>query len=188
MFNRHFFLCFLLLVVTGLSGCEAPKPKTMVSQRATSIAIPPPADPKSVVANSAVDYIVVQKSDKVISMWKQGRIIRTYPILSFGADPYGHKVREGDEKTPEGTYYIDRKHPSLKFQKFLNISYPNEVDKARAKQMGVRPGGSVGIHGDKGGVAGFFQRMDKNWTDGCIAVRNADIEEIDGIGRHTNHD
>lgn len=178
MFNRHFYLCFLLLVVTGLGGCEAKKPKTMVSQRATSIAIPPPADPKSVAANSAVDYIVVQKSDKVISMWKQGRIIRTYPILSFGADPYGHKAREGDEKTPEGTYYIDRKHPSQNFQKFLNISYPNEADKARAKQMGVKPGGSVGIHGDKGGVAGFFQRMDKNWTDGCIAVRNADIEEI----------
>lgn len=176
--GRFYFLGLLSVLSIGLSGCEADKPqRVVVSQQATSILIPP-AVTTNAEANAEVDYIVVQKADRVVSLWKQGRIIKTYPILAFGADPRGHKMREGDEKTPEGTYYIDGKHPSQNFQKFLNISYPNEVDKARAKQMGVPAGGNVGIHGDRGGISGFFQRMDKNWTDGCIAMRNADIEEI----------
>lgn len=150
----------------------------IVSQMATPITIPPKPAVTIEVPDSVVDYIVVQKADRVMSLWKNGRIIKTFPILAYGANPYGTKTREGDEKTPEGTYFIDDKHPSLKFQKFLNISYPNEADKQHAREQGVRPGGNVGIHGDKGGVSGFFQRLDKNWTDGCIAMRNADIEEI----------
>lgn len=176
MISRVYFLCLMSVVAMGLSGCEANRPqKRIVSQQATPISIPPAI---AAAPEAQVDYIIVQKADRVISLWKGGRIIKTYPILAYGADPYGTKLREGDEKTPEGTYYIDRKHPSKNFQKFLNISYPNDADRERARQMGVSPGGSVGIHGDRGGVSGFFQRMDKNWTDGCIAVRNADIQEI----------
>ncbi len=178
MISKVYFLCLVSVVSIGLTACEADRPRrVVVSQQATSILIPP-AVATSAEANAEVDYIVVQKADRVISLWKQGHIIKTYPILAFGADPYGTKSREGDEKTPEGIYYINDKHPSQHFQKFLNISYPNEEDKARAKQMGVPVGGNVGIHGDRGGVSGFFQRMNKNWTDGCIALRNADIEEI----------
>lgn len=179
MISRFYFLCAISALSLGLSGCEADKPTNyVVSQRATSISIPPAISTSAVQAASQVDYIVVQKADRVMSLWKQGRIIKTYPILAFGADPYGTKNREGDEKTPEGTYFINEKHPSNHFQKFLNISYPNDEDRARAKKMGVPTGGNVGIHGDRGGISGFFQRMDKNWTDGCIAMRNADIEEI----------
>jgi murein L,D-transpeptidase YafK len=178
MILRFCFLGLLSVLSIGLSGCEADKPqRVVVSQQATSILIPP-AVTTNAEANAAVDYIVVQKADHVMSLWKQGRIIKTYPILAFGADPLGHKMREGDEKTPEGTYFINDKHPSQHFQKFLNISYPNDEDRARAQKMGVPVGGNVGIHGDRGGISGFFQRMDKNWTDGCIAMRNADIEEI----------
>lgn len=177
MFSRFFFISILLLCVVTLSACEAQKPHVN-SQRATPLLIPPSTQSAEERADSKVDFIVVQKADKVMSLWKRGRIIKTYPILAFGADPIGHKMREGDEKTPEGTYYINTKHPSQNFQKFLNISYPNEEDKARAKRMGVRPGGNVGIHGDRGGINGFFQRFKKDWTDGCMAMRNADIEEI----------
>jgi len=178
MILRFYVLGLLSVLSIGLSGCDADKPqRVVVSQQATSILIPP-AVTTNAEANAEIDYIVVQKADHVMSLWKQGRIIKTYPILAFGADPYGTKMREGDEKTPEGTYFINEKHPSPHFQKFLNISYPNEADIERAKRMGVPVGGNVGIHGDRGGISGFFQRMDKNWTDGCIAMRNADIEEI----------
>ncbi len=145
---------------------------------ATPLYIPPSATHTDSNSENPVDYIMVQKKDRIISLWKNGHIKKTYPILSFGADPVGPKVREGDEKTPEGEYIIDTKHPSQNFQKFLRISYPNESDKANAKRLGVPAGGQVGIHGDRGGVAGFFQRFDKRWTDGCIAIRNADIQEI----------
>lgn len=179
MISRFYFLCVISVLSLGLSGCEADRPSSnVVSQRATSISIPPAITTSAMQSNSQVDYIVVQKADRVMSLWKQGRIIKTYPILAYGADPYGTKMREGDEKTPEGTYFINEKHPSQNFQKFLNISYPNDEDRARAKKMGVPTGGNVGIHGDRGGISGFFQRLDKNWTDGCIAMRNADIEEI----------
>lgn len=179
MISRLCSLCFLFVLLIGMAGCEADAPKrAVVSRQATSIVIPPAVVTTTLQVDRQVDYIVVQKSDRVLSLWKQGRIIKTYPILAFGADPYGTKTREGDEKTPEGIYYIDDKHPSQHFQKFLNISYPNDEDKIRAKRLGVSTGGNVGIHGDRGGISGFFQRMDKNWTDGCIAMRNADIEEI----------
>ena len=172
-FRALLIFCLLPLF---LVGCEQ-KPK-YISQQATPLVIPPKFSEVVEQKETTVDYIMVQKQDKVISLWKKGRIIKTYPILAFGADPIGHKVREGDEKTPEGSYIIDTKHPSQQFQKFLRISYPNVQDKENAKRLGVPAGGHVGIHGDKGGMTGFFQRFDKRWTDGCIAVRNADIEEI----------
>ncbi len=125
-----------------------------------------------------VDYVVMEKSGKSITLWSGGHIVKSYSILSLGSSPIGHKVQEWDGRTPEGLYVIDEKHDSKKFQKFLRISYPNEADKAYAKRLGVDPGGMVGIHGDKGGVSGFFDRMKPNWTQGCITVRNASIEEI----------
>lgn len=176
MLRRSLVLSAFCLL--SLTACEPQKRPVVISQMATPIVIPPTQDIVLERHDAEVDYIVVQKADRVMSMWKQGRIIKTYPILAYGADPYGTKNREGDEKTPEGTYFINEKHPSNHFQKFLNISYPNDEDRARARQRGVPAGGNVGIHGDRGGVSGFFQRLDKNWTDGCIAMRNADIEEI----------
>lgn len=124
------------------------------------------------------DYVVIEKSGRTITLWSGGKILRTYPLLSLGSNPIGHKQQEWDGKTPEGLYYIDEKHTSDKFQKFLNISYPNKADIESAKARGVNPGGNVGIHGDKGGVQGFFDRMNPQWTQGCISVRNSAIEEI----------
>ncbi len=124
------------------------------------------------------DHIVIQKKPKLLTLWSNGNIIKVYNIRAFGADPVGHKMREGDEKTPEGYYTIDTKHVSEKFQKFMRISYPNKADKALAKSLGFSPGGQVGIHGDEGGFKGFMRRFDPNWTNGCITLRNADLEEV----------
>jgi murein L,D-transpeptidase YafK len=149
------FLSFILL----LSGCATPiSPLVRAGHRA--------------------DYITMDKSDRLITLWEKGQPLKSYQILSMGWDPVGHKVQEGDGKTPEGRYYIDGKHPSQKFQKFLNISYPNAQDKLNAKKLGVSPGGHVGIHGDKGGWQGFKDRSNPAWTRGCISIRNASIEEM----------
>lgn len=127
------------------------------------------------------DYITMDKSDRIITLWEKGQPLKTYDILSMGWDPLGHKVQEGDGKTPEGHYLINEKHPSKKFQKFLNISYPNEQDKMNAKALDVKPGGHVGIHGDKGGFKGFVDRMNPAWTSGCISINNYSIEEMYGL-------
>lgn len=172
---RGFHLICIALIAVILAGCEDVSGSQ--GRVATSLAVPPE---KSVLAekNSLVDYVVVQKKDRILSLWKNGRLIKTYPVLAMGDNPVGQKVHEGDERTPEGTYYIDEKHPSQNFQKFLKISYPNERDIQVAKRFGMPPGGNVGIHGDRGGIEGFWQRRKKDWTDGCLAMRNADVEEI----------
>ena len=136
------------------------------------------ASPATTSLDEQADYVVIEKSARLITLWSQGEILKTYSVLSLGSNPLGHKVQEWDGRTPEGLYLIDEKHDSKKFQKFLRISYPNEQDKARAKELGVEPGGMVGIHGDKGGVSGFFDRMKPNWTAGCVTVRNNAIKEI----------
>ncbi|HRK97191.1 MAG: L,D-transpeptidase [Alphaproteobacteria bacterium] len=175
-----FMFCGLLLV--ALSACEVAGSslksnlKTNTDQ-AVSLHVPPsPIDEQK--ENRKVDYIVVQKKDWLLSLWKDGRVLKTYSVMAMGANPVGPKVYEGDERTPEGQYYINDKHVSQNFQKFLGISYPSDKDILVAKRFGISPGGQVGIHGDRGGVSGFFQRSDKNWTDGCLALRNKDIEDI----------
>lgn len=161
--SLHFFRGFsLLLLVVLLSACAS-------------------GESPLVRSGFKADYVVVQKHDRVLSLWANGKIIKSYPILALGADPVGHKRQEGDERTPEGRYYINEKHESKNFQKFLEISYPNEEDKRLAKTRHVQAGGNVGIHGDRGGWDGFLQRFDGSWTDGCITLRNNDVEEVYGL-------
>lgn len=162
----------------GLGGCQLAGSSTDYSRNAVSLTIPPAVEKPVNTVSSKVDYIVVQKNDWLMTLWKDGRILKTYSIMAMGANPVGPKVYEGDERTPEGQYYIAEKHVSQNFQKFLGISYPSEQDKKNASRFGVNPGGQVGLHGDRGGMSGFWQRFDKNWTDGCIALRNHDIEEV----------
>lgn len=170
---------WVLVVLFVLASCA---PEAMPYQRSVAMSIVPPptvaVQQQAALSDKKVDYIVVQKSSRILTLWKGGRIVKTYSIMALGENPIGHKVYEGDERTPEGIYYINEKHPSAHFQKFLEISYPNETDRTKAEQYGMKPGGNVGIHGDRGGMDGFFQRFKKNWTDGCAAMRNADIEEI----------
>ncbi len=152
----------IFLIGLGLAGCAAN------SKRPSPL----------VQSGAQADYVVLEKHGRSITLWSQGKILKAYQVLALGPNPMGHKIQEWDGRTPEGLYYIDKKHESQKFQKFLRISYPNEEDKLRAKKLKVNPGGFVGIHGDKGGMSGFFDRMNPNWTQGCVTVRNAAIEEI----------
>ncbi|WP_408998015.1 L,D-transpeptidase family protein [Syntrophus buswellii] len=124
------------------------------------------------------DRILVLKKERLLMLISKDQVLKTYKI-ALGKDPNGPKEREGDNKTPEGTYIIDSRNRDSKYHLSLHISYPNERDKNRAKKMGVSPGGNIMIHGIKNGfswIGDFHRGFD--WTNGCIAVTDEEIEEI----------
>ena len=125
-----------------------------------------------------VDLVFVDKSDAKMQLMLKGETVKAYSVV-FGANPTGHKEKEGDERTPEGKYILDYKKADSSFHKAIHISYPNEEDKARAKENGLNPGGLIMIHGQRNGL-GWLSWVTQwfNWTDGCIAVTNAQMDEI----------
>ena len=112
-----------------------------------------------------------------MELLSHGTVLKTYRV-SLG-DPNGPKVQAGDKKTPEGVYYVDAKNPHSLFHRALHLSYPNAADRARAHKLGVKPGGDIEIHGVPKGYAwlGSSQRI-IDWTTGCIAVTDSEIDEI----------
>lgn len=121
------------------------------------------------------DYLIIDKSERLLVAYRQGQPIRAYRGLQFGEAPAGHKRFQGDERTPEGLYTINRRNPQSRFHLSLGISYPNRTDRAFAAQYGRSAGGDIFIHGQPTGRPG---RMRGDWTDGCIALSNAEIEEL----------
>jgi len=124
------------------------------------------------------DKVVVNKARREMMLLRQGRVLRTYRI-ALGRDPFGAKRRQGDGKTPEGDYVISGRNSKSAFHRSLRVSYPNAVDRSRAKRNNLDPGGDIMIHGLPNGQAaiGEAHRL-IDWTEGCIAVTNAEIEEI----------
>jgi tetratricopeptide (TPR) repeat protein len=130
------------------------------------------------IQKGSVDRILIEKSARRLMLTSQGEVLKTYKI-ALGGNPIGPKERQGDNKTPEGTYFIDARNRDSQFHLSLHISYPNEKDKIRAKKLGVSPGGNIMIHGIKSDfswVGDAHAAVD--WTKGCIAVTNEEIEEI----------
>lgn len=132
----------------------------------------------SVPARAKVDRIVIEKKKRTLALMAGAKILKSYKV-ALGGQPLGAKDRQGDHKTPEGIYSVDAKNPNSQFYKALHISYPNQVDRANARKLGVRPGGDVEIHGlrAKWGWIGAKHLL-TDWTDGCIAVTNEEIDEI----------
>ena len=136
-------------------------------------------------ADSEIAKLVVRKADREMDAYDaQGRLLKTYPV-ALGFNPVGHKQFEGDGKTPEGRYIINDRNPNSGYHKNLGVSYPNEADKAYAVAQGKSPGGLIKIHGMKNGW-GFIgkKHLKKDWTDGCIAVTD---EEVDELYRSVKH-
>ena len=132
----------------------------------------------AVHAVEAVDLVRVDKSERLMELLAKGKVVRSYAI-ALGANPVGHKQRQGDERTPEGRYVLDWGNPNSCCMKSLHISYPNAADEAAAKKAGVNPGGMIMIHGQPNGFGWWswlFQMFD--WTNGCIAVTDAEMLEI----------
>jgi len=123
-------------------------------------------------------HIVVSKSKRVLELRVGRDVIRRYRI-DLGFQPEGHKLVSGDGRTPEGRYWIDRRNPRSEYFLSLGISYPNARDVARARSIGKHPGGDIFIHGEPVRPREIAAaRGKKDWTAGCIAVTNAEIEEI----------
>jgi murein L,D-transpeptidase YafK len=124
------------------------------------------------------DKIVILKSAHTMTLFSGGKPLKTYKV-ALGRVPVGPKRFEGDHKTPEGDYIIDAKNAHSQFHLSLHISYPSAADQERAHSLDLRPGGAIMIHGLAGPFAylGPLHRQ-TDWTDGCVAVTNAEIEEI----------
>jgi murein L,D-transpeptidase YafK len=124
------------------------------------------------------DRIVIVKSSRTLTLLRQGQVLKIYKV-ALGQEPVGPKSKRGDNRTPEGEYIIDSRNPRSQFHLALHVSYPNEGDRARAARLGVNPGGDIMIHGLPPAYAylGPLHRQ-TDWTLGCIAVTNAEIEEI----------
>lgn len=125
-----------------------------------------------------IDYLKVVKSERKLYAFEKGKLLKVYQI-SLGGNAVGHKEFEGDHKTPEGIYTINDKNLNSGYHKNLGVSYPNAVDLAHAKAAGKAAGGDVKLHGLRNGLGylGKLQRL-HNWTAGCIALTNMEIDEI----------
>jgi len=148
------------MATLGMLGCSSREMKSLM-----------PGDQKA-------DRIVVVKSKHTMTLMAQDRILKVYTI-ALGRGSSGPKERTGDNKTPEGQYVIDQKNATSRFHLALHISYPNAADRKRAHDAGVDPGGAIMIHGVQNGFGwlGSLQH-DFDWTEGCIALTNPEIEEI----------
>lgn len=139
----------------------------------------------SAIASSSIeaglplaDTVVVRKAKRTLELLRNGEVLRSYKV-ALGLRPDGHKQFEGDFRTPEGRYKLNRRNPNSEYFLSIQVSYPNDDDVARARKLGVRPGGAIMIHGQPNTPRkprDYYTNVD--WTEGCIAVSNSDMVEI----------
>jgi murein L,D-transpeptidase YafK len=143
-----------------------------------------PLPPSALISSSVeaslpmADRVVVRKSDRKLQLLRNGEVLRTYKV-ALGLRPEGHKQFEGDYRTPEGQYRLTRRNPNSEYFLSIQVDYPNAKDMARARKQGLRPGGSIMIHGQPNmpkKSRDYYSNVD--WTEGCIAVSNSDMVEI----------
>ena len=165
----------------------------LVWQALAAITLPPlpgwaalpalPAVPTGPIAGK-VDRIVIDKTGRLMVAFRDGRPLRGFRI-GLGFAPEGDKRQQGDGKTPEGVFRVDRRNAASRFHLSLGLDYPRRQDRARARAAGVDPGGDIFIHGQPNGRVASGYRIKGDWTDGCIAVSDAEIEDLfaaTGIG------
>ena len=137
-----------------------------------------PFSAPGIYAAEKADMVRVVKSEKRLYLLKENKVFASYAV-KFGANPKGHKQQQGDERTPEGRYFLTYKNADSAFYRSIHISYPNALDQENARSLGVDPGGDIMIHGQANGWqwAGFFTQL-VNWTDGCVALTNSNMDQV----------
>lgn len=143
----------LCLAVVGLAGCGGSKLRSYNGPEVTQL--------------------LIKKSERKLYLLHGNEVLKEYKV-GLGGNPIGPKQAEGDQKTPEGFYRIDRRNPNSAYHLSLGISYPNDQDRANAKEMGMKPGGDIFIHGRAKANRG----RGKDWTAGCIAVKDGQMEKV----------
>ncbi len=151
-----------LLGALALSACATPQPDSYLSRGYTSIEDVP-----------KVTQLLLKKGDRKLYLLHDKEVVRAYDI-DLGFSPEGQKTTQGDGKTPEGLYQINRKNDQSAFYLSIGISYPNAQDRAQAQSRGVSPGGDIFIHGEAAQAA----RSGTDWTAGCIAMPDRKMDEV----------
>lgn len=155
---RHVFCAILLVVIIG-------------SQTPALAQLPH-------LVQSQVDLVVIYKRDRLLQLKRNGQVVRNFNI-ALGGQPEGHKRIEGDGRTPEGVYTLDWRNSKSQFYRSMHVSYPREEDVETAKRWGELPGGLIMIHGlPNGKQAQEIGHPRNDWTNGCIAVTNDQMDEI----------
>ena len=166
--TRGLLAAFVLAAVAIMSSSASAMASTKNSSDNTD----------TIPKNTVIDKVFVDKSARTLQLLSDDKVIKSYPI-ALGGNPTGHKQQQGDQRTPVGSYTLDYKNEKSGYYRSIHVSYPNTADKARAKSRGVSAGGDIMIHGQMNGfghLAWVNQRRD--WTDGCIAVTDSEMDEI----------
>lgn len=172
VFAKGFSMLFLVAIGWAVWLVVAP-------QVATTGA-PGPSLPPQVSAplDAPIDRIVIEKSARRMTVFRRGQALKSYHI-GLGFAPAGHKAQEGDGRTPEGFYRIDRKNDRSAFHLSLGIDYPRRADRQVAARRGVSPGGDIFIHGQPNQIEiADDMRIKGDWTAGCVAISNGEIKEL----------
>lgn len=149
-----------------------------ISQMQIDSPTPPLVNSDDALPDVKIDRLVVFKAKRQMWAYQGEQLIKVYPI-ALGFNPIGHKQFEGDGKTPEGIYRINERNPNSGYHKNLGVSYPNEADKAYAASQGKSPGGLIKIHGLRNGTGAIGKmHLLKDWTHGCIAVTDEEVDEL----------
>ena len=160
------------LIATAVLSCAALIARADALPQAERVML------RSTESLPAVDRLVVHKSERRLLLMHGETVVRSYKI-ALGLNPLGQKERAGDFRTPEGRYFLSRRNPRSDYFLSIQVSYPNETDMKRARHNHWEPGGSIMIHGLPNQLKHepvYYETVD--WTDGCIAVSNADMVEI----------
>jgi len=178
MLTRLNFKILLLLLLTFIfTGCGPDVPKDTYNLEECKKEL---LDAEDYAGDEGIDRILVVKKDRKMYLYKEGKVQSVIPI-SLGKNPIGHKQQQGDNRTPEGEFFIHRKLCSPKYYRSLCISYPRLEDIEQAKAKGVNPGGAVTIHAQPTWNAngkGDSYTLSRNWTQGCVAVTNDAMKEL----------
>ena len=164
LLRKHIAILTCLALMWIVAGAQAAENRTLAMTETASY--------------GEVNQLVIRKEERRLYLMANDQIVRSYRI-GLGKTPKGHKLYEGDSRTPEGNYTIDYRNPNSDFYKSIRISYPNPKDRELAASWGLKPGGNIMIHGlpnDVGDMAFAYKGLD--WTDGCIAVTNEEMDEI----------
>lgn len=131
-----------------------------------------------VFATDSADRIVIEKAKREMTLYHGDTKLHSYKV-ALGGEPKGAKTQQGDHRTPEGHYVIDARNAHSHYYKALHVSYPNADDRMRARKLGVSPGGDIMIHGLPNGYGSVGKsHLLHDWTDGCIAVTDEEMDEI----------
>ena len=171
---------FLLVLHSTVAGAMSVLP-SIFAREAIEAAQSGEEDPVTLdYENLIADKVLVKKAERRLYLLKDGKPFRSYQV-SLGSSPVGHKERQGDGRTPEGVYTMTWRNSKSQFRKALHISYPNASDRLHAERLGVNPGGMIAIHGQpRPNAHRDLQELlsGDDWTQGCIAVSNLEIDEI----------